>query len=79
MGHLVEVIGPQLGASEFIDQRWSYINGVPIRPILYPPIPRWPVWPVFLRPSIVRFLLTEEGNYVRLSSVSPGREVLNTP
>ena len=51
---------------------------MPIRPILSLPIPWLPIWPVFLRPSIIRFLPMEEGDFFRLPYVSPGGEGFNT-
>ena len=66
-------------ASAFVDQRRQYINDTPIRPILSPPIPGLPIWPVCLRLSVVCFLPTEEGDFVHPSYVSPGGEGFNTP
>ena len=51
---------------------------MPIRPILSLPIPWLPIWNVFLRPSIIRFLPMEEGDFFRLPYVSPGGEGFNT-
>ena len=68
-----------LRASMFSYQRWHYINEIPIRPILSMPIPWLPIWHVCLRLSVIRFLPTEEGDYVRMLSVSPVGEGFNTP
>ena len=50
-----------------------------IRPILSPPILLYTNWHVCLCLSVVRFLPSEEGDFVCTFSVYPGKEVSNTP
>ena len=48
---------------------------MPIRPILSLPIPCFPIRPVYILLSLVRFFPTEEGDFLRLPSIYLGGEV----
>ena len=51
---------------------------MPIRPILFPPIPCLPIRIVCIRLSLVRFLPMEKGDFLRPLSVYLDREGFNT-
>ena len=72
-------IRTQLRSSALVYQHRRQMNGVPKRTMLSPPILWQLIWHVCLRPSVVRFLLTQDGDCVHPSSISPGGEGFNTP